>query len=1026
VCAALVTLIGLVGVATAVVGWNLRLDNLSIEKLPRAPAVALAGSMSLATALAFVLLGVALLLTRSTRSARLYQACAIIALLIGWVGFSRYVFGGEPLVPYAGMAIHTATMFLILGAGVLSLRTDVGLMALLTSERTAGVSVRRLLPAAILIPLMAGALALHAEQRGWLGTGAALSLFGLVVVILFAGLVWTSAAALERADLQHRTAQQLIVETALDAVITIDKAGLITGWSAQAESLFGWPRGEAIGRLLADTIIPERYRESHRLGLQRYIETGEARVLNRRIELSAVHRENGEFPIEIAITPIGSGDNLAFSAFVRDITERRRATEALRESQQLLQAIVDNSLPVIYVKDLAGRYVLVNRRFEDIFHLSREDIVGRTDHDLFSREAADAFRTMDQRVAEAGHAITEEETAPQHDGPHAYLSVKAPLRDGTGRTYAVFGISTDITERKHAEERLRSQLERLNLLDQTTRAIAERQDLGSIFRVVIRSLEDRLPIDFGCICLYDSTLPALSVACVGAKSQLLAAQLAIAEHTRIDIDANGLARCVRGELVHEADIGELSFAFPARLAQAGLRSLVLAPLVVENRVFGVMIAARREGRSFSSSDCEFLRQLSQHVGLAAHQAQLYTALQHAYDDLRQTQQTVMQQERLRAVGQMASGIAHDINNALSPAALYAQSLLEGDSNLSTQARDKLVVIQRAIDGVASTVARMRDFCRPRDSESALAPVDLNRTLQQVLDLTRARWSDMPQERGVVIRMQTGFDTDLPMIQGAESEIRDALTNLVLNAVDAVPNGGTIMLRSFAVAPAVPRPIAATRPSHVSVEVCDTGIGMSEAVRSRCLEPFYTTKGERGTGLGLAMVYGMIQRHGAELQIDSEPGAGTTMRLIFPIATDTPDLQSTIAVQPLRSLRILLIDDDPLVLEALQATLTQDGHSVVIADGGQTGIDAFTTAQRQAERFAVVITDLGMPNVDGRTVATAIKSIAPATPVILLTGWGHRLQADNDLPEHVDRVLSKPPKIAELRTALAQVTADSRM
>jgi PAS domain S-box-containing protein len=1021
-CAALVTLIGLLGLTAAVFGWNLRLDDFSIEKLPAARAVAPAGGMSAAVALAFVLLGSALLLARSSRSTRLYQACAMVVLLIGWVGFSRYVFGGEPLVPYATMAIHTTTMFMILGAGVLSLRTDVGLVALLASDRVAGLSVRRLLPAAILIPLIAGSLALHAERVGWVGTGAALSLFGLVIVILFAGLVWISAATLERADRQHRTTQQLIVETALDAVITIDKAGLITGWSAQAESLFGWPRGEAIGRLLADTIIPERYREAHRRGLQRYLDIGEARVLNQRIELSALHRENGEFPVEIAITPIGSGNDLAFSAFVRDITERRRATEALRESQQLLQAIIDNSMPVIYVKDLAGRYMLVNRRFEDIFQLSRDAIVGRTDHEIFPKEAADAFRSMDKRVAAANHAITEEETAPHHDGLHDYLSVKAPLRDAAGMTYAVFGISTDITERKRTEERLRSQLERLNLLDETTRAIAERQDLGSIFRVVVRSLEDRLLIDLGCVCLYDSALPALSVMCVGGKSQSLAAQLAITEHTRIDIDENDLARCVRGELVHEADIGESPSPFAARLARAGLRSLVLAPLVVEGRVFGVMIAARREPHSFTSSDCEFLRQLSQHVSLAAHQAQLYTALQRAYEDLRQTQQTVMQQERLRALGQMASGIAHDINNALSPAALYVQSLLERDSTLSVQAKDYLVIVQRAIEDVAETVARMREFYRPRESELALAPVDLNRILQQVLDLTRARWSDMPQERGIVIRMHTAFDANLPTIMGAESEIRDALTNLVLNAVDAMPQGGTITLRSVAGARTDLGLHAGASPTHVSVEVSDTGIGMSAAVRSRCLEPFYTTKGERGTGLGLAMVYGMAQRHNADLQIDSEPGAGTTMRLIFPIVTGRRDLQPTSAVQPLQPLRILLVDDDPLLLESLQIALINDGHTVVIAEGGQAGIDAFAAAHRQGERFSVVITDLGMPNVDGRTVAASIKSIAPATPVILLTGWGHRLQAENDLPEHVDRVLSKPPKVAALRAALAEVTA----
>ena len=371
---------------------------------------------------------------------------------------------------------------------------------------------------------------------------------------------------------------------------------------------------------------------------------------------------------------------------------------------------------------------------------------------------------------------------------------------------------------------------------------------------------------------------------------------------------------------------------------------------------------------------------------------------------------------------MASGIAHDINNALSPAALYVQSLLERDQSLRAEAREYLVITQRAIEDVANTVARMREFYRPRESQVTPVPVDLNVVLQQVIDLTDARWSDMPQERGILIRVQSEFAANLPTILGAETEIRDALTNLVLNAVDAMPDGGTLTLRSYSKNSPTALRTDDLPATHVSVEVCDTGIGMSEAVRNRCLEPFYTTKGERGTGLGLAMAYGMIQRHGAELEIDSEPGVGTTLRLIFPVAAMTVASVSAPYDQPLEHLRILVVDDDPLLLKSLQETLEQDGHLVRGADGGQAGIDAFCAALRCGTPFQVVVTDLGMPNIDGRTVAAAIKSQAPATPVILLTGWGYRLRAENDLPQHVDRVLSKPPKLHDLRGALLELTS----
>jgi len=517
----------------------------------------------------------------------------------------------------------------------------------------------------------------------------------------------------------------------------------------------------------------------------------------------------------------------------------------------------------------------------------------------------------------------------------------------------------------------------------------------------------------------------LTVTSVGVRSAELAMELTMTEQARIAIDQNGLARCLRGHLVYEPDIRQVPFPFPQRLARGKLGSLVAAPLLVESKVFGVLVAARRQAHSFSSGDCEFLQQLSEQVALAAHQAQLYSALQQAYDDLRQTQQAVMQQERLRALGQMASGIAHDINNAISPVALYTESLLEREANLSDRARDYLTTIQRAIEDVAQTVARMREFYRQREPQLALTPIDLNRMVQQVIDLTRARWSDVPQERGIVIRLQTALASDLPSVRGVEAEIRDALTNLVFNAVDAMPEGGVLTLRTRAVA-AQEQQNGGASAALVHVEVCDTGMGMDHETRRRCLEPFFTTKGERGTGLGLAMVYGMVQRHSAAIEVDSEPGQGTTARLIFPVSAPvvTSIVRPSAATLAGQRLRLLIVDDDPLLIKSLRDTLESDGHLITVADGGQAGIDAFAAAQRRGEPFSVVITDLGMPYVDGRTVAASVKTASPLTPVILLTGWGQRLTAEHDVPPHVDRMLNKPPKLQELRATLVELAAGS--
>jgi PAS domain S-box-containing protein len=898
-CGALALLLGLTRLALHASGVNFRIDDLGLRQFAPPPD-ALPSTMSWATALGIALTGGALTLTQTAWS-RTRQGLAILAALVACLGLTRYLFGGVALVPFSQMSIYTAAMLLLLATGTLARRADTGLALLLTDPGPAGHSVRRLLPAALIVPMLAGVLALYAEHRAGLDHEQGYALFALSGVVMLAALVWVNAAQLRHTDGERRHAEEAlrereellqgIVGSTDDAIITKTLDGFITSWNAAAERLFGYGASQAIGRSMQLLIPRDRFAE-------------EPEILARIAQGQLVHH----------------------------------------------------------------------------------------------------FETV--RVRADGTCIDVSATI-------------SPLRDANGRIVGASKIARDITERKAHERKLQGQLERLNLLQQITQAMAARQDTGSIFQVAIRSLEERLPIDFGCIALYEAP-DTLRVTCVGAKGQLPTRELALSEDISVSVADNGLQSCMTGQLVYEPEIAGSPFPFPSRLARGGLHALVIVPLSVEGKVFGVLISARRQAASFASGDCEFLRHLSGQLALAAHQAQLYMSLQHAYEDLRQTQQAVMQQERLRSLGQMASGIAHDINNALSPATLYLQFLLERDPTLSKDAREYLTITQRAVDDVARTVARMRMFYRPPEAKLATSPIDLDTLLEQVLELTRARWSDMPQERGTVIHVRRELATGLPLIMGAENEIRDAFTNLIFNAVDAMRDGGTLTVRSKQLR------LGDTHHSdgvvdRVSVEVCDTGMGMTEAVRSRCLEPFFTTKGERGSGLGLAMVYGMAERHGARLEIDTAPGAGTAVRLIFP-AADLQELQRPSRPAPApRPLRLLLVDDDPLLLNSLGDVLEADGHSVVTADGGQAGIDAFLAVRGRGESFAAVITDLGMPTVDGRTVMAAIRAAAPTIPIILLTGWGLRLTPESDVSKLADRVLSKPPQISELRQALEALT-----
>lgn len=397
-------------------------------------------------------------------------------------------------------------------------------------------------------------------------------------------------------------------------------------------------------------------------------------------------------------------------------------------------------------------------------------------------------------------------------------------------------------------------------------------------------------------------------------------------------------------------------------------------------------------------------------------------LQTAYDELRRTQQVVVQQERLRALGQMASGVAHDVNNALSPIIAYSQLLLKALPDLPETARNHLKIIKQSGEDVAQIVSRMRGFYRRRSDSEPLAPVAINQIILEVIDLTRPRWRDIPQREGISIQIQQVLDPELPLLFSDASEFREALINLVFNAVDALPRGGviTFVTRSL---PTNGSPGDGSGGRRLQVEVKDTGIGMDEETRQRCLEPFFSTKSLLGgTGLGLAMVYGMVQRHDGSIDIESAPGRGTCFTLTFPITENHPQAvrEHPVAVAQKSGLRILCIDDDEHIRLLLEDCLTKFDHRVITASSGQQGIDLFRAARQNRQPFNAVITDLGMPKMDGHQVARILKAESPATPIFMLTGWGAIMKQDGvDAPE-VDAVVSKPPQLEQLNDLILRM------
>jgi signal transduction histidine kinase len=377
-------------------------------------------------------------------------------------------------------------------------------------------------------------------------------------------------------------------------------------------------------------------------------------------------------------------------------------------------------------------------------------------------------------------------------------------------------------------------------------------------------------------------------------------------------------------------------------------------------------------------------------------------LEKALRELKATQQQIIQQERLRAIGQMASGIAHDFNNTLTPILGFSDLLLEKPGILedTAQARKFLGFLRTSAQDAASVVARLRQFYRPLDEHEEFPVIDLNSVITQSISLTEPKWRRQAQADGITIQVESKLQP-IPPVAGDESGLREVLTNLIFNAVDAMPSGGLITLETE------------TEGSYAIIRVRDTGAGMTEAVRQRCLEPFFSTKGERGTGLGLSMVYGILERHRGKIDVQSLPGEGTTFIIHLPVAD--PTTAKVIAPVEARSktaLKVLVVDDESRVREVITAYLRAEGHTVTTATSGREGIEQF-----RAQPFDMVVTDRAMPEMSGDQMASLIKQLRPDVPVVLLTGFGALIEVTGSQPKDVDVVLSKPVTLGALRKTI---------
>ena len=530
-----------------------------------------------------------------------------------------------------------------------------------------------------------------------------------------------------------------------------------------------------------------------------------------------------------------------------------------------------------------------------------------------------------------------------------------------------------------------SKIKQLTILHEIGKTLSSTLDLDELLKKALELLREYLGYALCGIFLLDREKDELYI------KQVAGSDFAKIKDMRLRVGVDGIVGWVArtGEPLYVPDVSKDPRYIPGT---PDGRSEAAFPLKVRDRVIGVMDLESKEIRGFDEEDLKALSSFANQVGIFIENARLFSDLKQTLKELKQAQDQIVQAEKLRAMGEMASGVAHDFNNVLAVILGNIQLLLHQFDHLRPEAiRERLRAIERSSKDGAETVRRIQEFTGVR-RDKEFAPLSINQIVDDVVTITQPRWKDQAQRKGVQIHLVRELG-EIPSILGNPSELREVLTNIMFNAVDAMPEGGQLTI--------------STQPQTddwVEVRIADTGIGMTEEVKGRIFDPFFTTKGVTNSGLGLSVSYGIVKRHGGEILVESEIGKGTAFILHLPIGYEQEEAEEK-AIKPVketRLARILVIDDEEAVRDILSQMLNAKGHDVVVAADGEEGIERFKNKE-----FDLVFTDLGMPKISGWEVSKTIKEINPKIPIAMITGWGMEVNREKMSESGIDLIISKP-------------------
>ncbi|HMC55346.1 MAG TPA: PAS domain-containing protein, partial [Gemmatimonadaceae bacterium] len=645
-----------------------------------------------------------------------------------------------------------------------------------------------------------------------------------------------------------------------------------------------------------------------------------------------------------------------------------------------LHALFEAISLAIAIFDHEQRLVSANARFRELTGMDDRQALGRSIYDAFPNALADLTEQIDNALE--GRPVVAYQVAFQHRGGTRVVEATfAPLAEpGTLGSRGIVFAGNDITEREELRESLArsvSQLETIfDVIPDSVRVV----DMdGRTLRSNTQAQQDHAPNT-------PSTLRELWQ--LDRPKTLDGTSLFMHEHPT--------ARALRGERVRGETLSVRRGPENQVIIEVNANPLydergrIRGAVTVERDVtFRVQLTKKLEEEARRTAE------LYERVSTEAER--LERMVQERTREVLALQDARARERRLAAVGQLAAGVMHDVNNALNPI-MAAAYLLEANASNPTAVRDYAVRIAKAAETGAATAARVGRFIRQEPLQGVRDEVvDLSTICDEVVAMTRPLWAE--RARGGQIQLRRVLANGAT-VRGIAGELREALLNLVQNALDAMQTGGTLGIHTDVI------------DDIILLEVSDSGIGMSAEVRERAFEPFFTTKGQMGTGLGLAEVYGIVKRHRGEVELESQQGQGTTVRMRYPRATPPAVDQQKEPPKKKVTRRVLLVEDHNDSREFMTALLETEGHQVTSAASVKEALERLNSPE--GEKFEVLVTDIGLPDASGWDLIPQARELRPSLRIGVVTGWeGH-----NAPSEGADFLLRKPIRTSEFLTQVA--------